>query len=202
MKNCDILPPRPEGKKSENVSEEATSTSAATSEDNKSETTTVIPLVEEARPISVSSGMQAVPSEAQLPKVVVESTQTTEGASTSQRETTSSAVQRTSDTSSPSPRMNRPGPSVSASRQEVEARHLQVVELLTRQLALNDPTGAAMHHAPTAGQSVAFAAPASSSGRGSPAAVNLQGSAPPMWLDGAIGAVVVALLSLVYRRFT
>jgi hypothetical protein len=196
MKNCDILPPRPEGKKSENVSEEATSTSAATSEDNKSETTTVIPLVEEARPISVSSGMQAVPSEAQLPKVVVESTQTTEGASTSQRETTSS------DTSSPSPRMNRPGPSVSASRQEVEARHLQVVELLTRQLALNDPTGAAMHHAPTAGQSVAFAAPASSSGRGSPAAVNLQGSAPPMWLDGAIGAVVVALLSLVYRRFT
>jgi hypothetical protein len=94
---------------------------------------------------------------------------------------------------------NRSNRSDSMSRQEVEERHLQVVELLTRQLALNDPTSS-VHHAPSAAQSVAFAAPASNSGRGGAIPVTGPASAPPMWLDGAIGAVVIALASLIYRK--
>lgn len=93
----------------------------------------------------------------------------------------------------------RPSRSDSMSRQEVEERHLQVVELLTRQLALNDPTSS-VHHATSAAQSVAFAAPASNSGRGGTSPVTGPASAPPMWLDGAIGAVIVALASLIYRK--
>lgn len=96
---------------------------------------------------------------------------------------------------------SRTNRSDSMSRQQVEERHLQVVELLTRQLALTDPSSSIHHRAPSAGQSVAFAAPAgASTSRGNAGAAAGQASAPPMWLDGAIGAVLVALISLVLRK--
>lgn len=86
------------------------------------------------------------------------------------------------------------------SRQQVEERHLEVVELLSRHLALNDPS-TAMNPATSASQSVAFAAPASASqGRSNAGNAVERASAPPMWLDGAIGAVLIALASLIFRK--
>lgn len=192
MKNCEILPPRTEEQKT-NPAEDA---QPVLTKAESSETIKASDAVSASQPSETPSTQTepAKPEDASsLPQVADILTNPPLGVSSAQPEQVATTAPAAGSGQS------RPHRSDSLSRQQVEERHLQVVELLTRQLALNDPTSS-MHHAPGAAQSVAFAAPASNSRRGSPGPASGRASAPPMWLDGAIGAVVIALASLILRK--
>lgn len=188
MKNCEILPPRVEDKKLDIATEDKPSLKTVeSSETIKTPNTDAVPKNEPEKQIDVTNQGPEPSAEATVAGSS-SSTKTSTKTADMARPATSRGVAHT-----------RPDRSDSMSRQQVEERHLQVVELLTRQLALNDPTSS-VHHAPSAAQSVAFAAPASNSGRGGAGPVTTRASAPPMWLDGAIGAVIIALASLIFRK--
>ena len=210
MKNCEILPPRPEEKKSEAINEEiSTSPKVAVSEeavkdlpkqiaqDSAGNTDTTEAPKQAAQPIMTLSEKPAVSA-----STITNSEAATKPSPPSSQTPEQPASHPSSSSNNPfSSSSSRPNRADSMSRQEVVDRHLQVVELLTRQLALNNDPSYNVHHAPSAGQSVAFAAPASNSNaRGNGAPVSRRASAPPMWLDGAIGAVVIALASLILRK--
>lgn len=193
MKNCEILPPRAEANNKLDAFE-----SGSPELDKAESSATITPPPASAVPAERASAEQpeSQGSHTSLEKEVTSSSTTSHSSATLERKAATDVPPQARAFA-----QNRLHQSDSLSRQQVEERHLQVVELLTRQLALNDPTSS-VHHAPSAttAQSVAFAAPASNSGRGQASPAAERASAPPMWLDGAIGAVVIALASLLLRK--
>ncbi|KAK9893443.1 UBC-like protein [Cystobasidium minutum MCA 4210] len=218
IKNCEILPPRTEDKKpSADLTEDKANTEVAEPKvavqaaSSKAEDTGAEAGVVEA-PKAVAQVPPAVPAgdtSSSSPPQASSSSRTTVSSQVPSQQRQEPPAQHASSASSNSTSFtSRPNRTGSLSRQEVVDRHLQVVELLTRQLALNDPSASTsatattnVHHAPTVGQSVAIAAPAgASNGRANGGAPDTRASAPPMWLDGAIGAVLIALASLIFRK--